>query len=265
MGYNGINLMNKMHLTGLFIGLLAAPLAAQDYAVDLPSDLAQIAVASALWLGPELALDGLVRKDCPCERSAVNSLDRPYAGRRNDQIATDSNSFVGLLALAPVSWLAIAPHDTLGDAIVIVKSLVVNGALNEVTKVSIQRPRPLLYGVEDGDAALQKPDNYLSFYSAHTSNVMAAGMSFAHAVNMRYPGSAVSIAAYAGAFVATAAVGTMRVQSGKHFPTDVLFGAAVGGVVGTVVPFMQNQAGPKHVRVFVVPYGLAMTMDVDGR
>ena len=37
-------------------------------------------------------------------------------------------------------------------------------------------------------------------------------------------------------FGGAAAVGTLRVAAGRHFPTDVLAGAALGSLIGWLIP-----------------------------
>jgi membrane-associated phospholipid phosphatase len=41
-----------------------------------------------------------------------------------------------------------------------------------------------------------------------------------------------------------AAVGGLRIAAGKHFPTDILAGAAVGSLVGYLVPRLHLRRGP---------------------
>jgi membrane-associated phospholipid phosphatase len=40
-----------------------------------------------------------------------------------------------------------------------------------------------------------------------------------------------------------ATVGTLRVLSGKHFPTDVLTGAVVGSALGWLIPELHRNKG----------------------
>ena len=40
----------------------------------------------------------------------------------------------------------------------------------------------------------------------------------------------------------TVFVGYERVQSGEHFPTDVITGALMGGAVGLIVPHLHRHA-----------------------
>ena len=67
-------------------------------------------------------------------------------------------------------------------------------------------------------------------------------MAFASAVFLStvhdayHPGSASSPYIWAGSLLAAAAVGVMRIESGEHFPTDVIAGAAVGSAIGYLIP-----------------------------
>jgi len=119
----------------------------------------------------------------------------------------------------------------------------VNEGLNEVVKVAAGRPRPYLYGRTPGDPALTDPDSYTSFYSAHTSAAFAVGIAYARTYALRHSDSPARKYVYAAAVVAGGAVGALRVAAGKHFPTDVLAGAAAGTAVGLAIPALHARDG----------------------
>ena len=57
---------------------------------------------------------------------------------------------------------------------------------------------------------------------------------------------------YGAAAIPPAVVGYYRVQAGKHFPTDVLTGAALGAVTGILVPELHKRA-PLKGRLTAMP------------
>ncbi|RMG19530.1 MAG: phosphatase PAP2 family protein [Deltaproteobacteria bacterium] len=130
------------------------------------------------------------------------------------------------------------------------EALAVNGALTELAKYAVRRPRPYTYrerlGVVDDD---------LSFFSGHTSNVAAATFFAARSIDVSGEVSApLRVALYGGAGLLTLAVAALRVAAGKHWPSDVLTGAVVGGSVGFLVPELHRHA-PVRALLLPTPHG----------
>jgi decaprenylphosphoryl-5-phosphoribose phosphatase len=93
--------------------------------------------------------------------------------------------------------------------------------LNFAVKVIVRRPRPVLEGLPPLGGA----PSSLSFPSAHATS------SFACATAMT------RIAPEAGLlYLLAAAIAACRPYLGMHYPSDVLGGAAIGTVLGLVVP-----------------------------
>ncbi len=243
-----------------------APTAAEDagsaYRVHWAPDLTVTSVAAVGWLVPRLFLRDLVTPSCPCNQASINPIDRSVAGVNRHGVALASD-----LTLAAVYSLGFALDavdvrsneqswtNWLEDALVMAETLTINGALNEATKIAVARPRPLLYGLPAGAAALRDPDNYLSFYSEHTAGAFALGLSYAQTFALRHPESPYRFAVYVAAVAAGSAVAGMRVLAGKHFPTDVVTGAAVGTALGLVVPWLHARGPSLHLSAAVLPSG----------
>jgi membrane-associated phospholipid phosphatase len=86
------------------------------------------------------------------------------------------------------------------------QTLIVNNSLLFALKLSIRRTRP------------DEEDDH-SFPSGHMSNNVAMATLFQH-----YYGAKLGVPMY----IVAAVVGVSRVEAGKHFPSDVVFGAALG-------------------------------------
>lgn len=121
----------------------------------------------------------------------------------------------------------------------------VGGALNEMTKLALQRPRPALYGIDPGSALLNDPDSYLSFYSLAGAEIFTAAVAGSVTFALRHPRSPWRWVYLAGALTGATAFGATRFAFGRHFPTDVLAAAAIGSLVGLVIPYLHVR--PLHV------------------
>jgi membrane-associated phospholipid phosphatase len=249
-----------MRVWGLvLIVALATPLSAraQDvsarptpYHVDWVVDPAVVGGALSLWIALPALTPEVIRPACPCSSSALWQLDRYPVGRRSGVADAASNVGAGLVATLPALLDGVDVWRTGGDwggyasdFVVAAETLAVAGALDQLTKLAVRRPRPNVYDVPADARALSVADNYVSFYSGHTSTAFAAGMAYATTFALRHPDDPARGWVYAGAGVAAGAVGVLRVLSGEHFPTDVLAGAVMGSAVGLIIPRLHRREG----------------------
>jgi membrane-associated phospholipid phosphatase len=100
-------------------------------------------------------------------------------------------------------------------------------ALNYAVKVTVRRPRPQF----DGLPSLTPTVSRLSFPSAHATTSFAAARA--------YRGLVPAPALYAAA----AAFAISRPYLGVHYPSDVVFGAALGTAIAGCWPAATGQEG----------------------
>lgn len=242
------------------------------YQLNWAVDGAITGVGLAAWVLPQLFVDKLASSHCPCASEDVNGLDRSTAGAWRPGVALTSDVLVGTtygLAFAldaidvvakpggGVAWLE--------DAMVIAESAVIAGALTSTTKVIVQRPRPLVYGRSTGDPLLDNGDNFTSFFSGHTAGAFAIGLSMAQTYALRHPNSALRFVMYGAAILLGSGIATLRVASGKHFPSDVLVGAAVGSAVGLTIPWLHQRAPAAQLAWSAQPGGMVLSIAVFGQ
>lgn len=220
-------------------------------------------MATLVWAVPQPFSDELVTRRCsPCDRLDVPAIDRFALDRRSSLAKTSSDVSIGVVLTLPLLLDALDVHDSgsgwIGfgeDAVVMAQAVVLSGALNQVVKLAVQRPRPLLYGTTSA-ADRADPDNYLSFYSSHTSTAFSAGLSYASTFALRHPGSPYRYVVYGGAIAAGSGVGLLRMLAGKHFPSDVIVGAVAGSAIGLGVPWLHR----RESRVAIYPHGAGVML-----
>lgn len=188
-----------------------------------------------------------VGNSCPCNAQDLSRLDRGRAGRRSDGVDTASNFVVGFAvglpaALTFADWKH-GGKEAWADSLVVGDAVMINWAINQWVKIAANRPRPLVYGLPSGDEEFENPDNFLSFYSQHTSMAFASGLSYARTFALRHPASRYRWLVYTAALANGATVAAMRVSAGRHFPTDVITGAAVGSAIGLAIPWLHPKQG----------------------
>jgi len=94
-----------------------------------------------------------------------------------------------------------------------------------------------------------------SWFSAHTSSAAAASFFMAKVLSDYHPElESKRLWLYAAALIPPAFVGYYRYKALKHFPRDVMVGAAVGAAVGILIPQLHKFKKKKLQNLTVVPF-----------
>jgi undecaprenyl-diphosphatase len=219
-----------------------APPPREVYKLNLPVDISVTAAGALAGLGRIFLADKLIRVTCSlfCDPSGMNSFDRSTVGNDNASAGLVSHITVGLAVAAPplLDLLDLGPGKAFGeDLMVFAETLAVNTVLTQLANFTGARPRPAAYRP---GADLSASNNYLSFWSGHASNTVAALSAAAFTLRLRY-GEMVWPWVVTG--LAGASVSVERVLAGSHFPTDVVAGSLAGLAVGIVVPWLHSRSG----------------------
>lgn len=222
-------------------------------AVDLPVTLG----AGVAALASELAKTELPGPACgDCDPQRINPLDRLSVGSHSRAARTASDVLLGANLGLP---LVLDLFDVLGshppdgwrgygrDVLVLAEVFAVNASLNALVKYAVRRPRPLVYDPDpDAFPADERtdPDAALSFYSGHSSFSFAMATAYSYLFTRRHPGSPLIVPVWVLSEGLAATTAALRVAAGKHFITDVLTGAAVGGALGLLIPYLHQRALP---------------------
>jgi len=196
-------------------------------------DVASVA-GSGLVAGAGLLAHPPAAACAPCDRADLVGLDRGVLGWNSSLGRAGSHVLLvgvaGAAVLASVTGLE--PARARGNAVVLAQALSWTSAVTEVLKVGVHRARPALYK-SGAPAAAADPDNRKSFPSGHASVAFAAATAYATlAARQHLPHARRNaILLYLGAV----GVSYARVAGGKHFPTDVAAGAALGAGIGFLV------------------------------
>jgi len=225
---------------------LEPPPSELQFMADPIADGATLSFAAGTAILSEAILStGEIVPQQPQDKSRLLSIDRPVVDRTPEP-AWGTVSNVGLIGAATFAALdpiltgyRVGPEAGIVDAIIYGETIFITWSLTNLAKISFRRPRPSAY--ESGE--ITETDDALSFYSGHASITSAIGatatyLAFSRSRNTARPWITLGVSALAATLV-----GVGRVQSGKHFPTDVLAGTMVGMGVGVLVPHLHRSEG----------------------
>lgn len=215
-------------------------------AVDAPL----LAGALAIWVTPAFFRSSLPGPACnPCDRDALNPLDRPvvrYSWRGADRASDLLVAAVPVLALGgKLAELRRGARPFFEDVLLVSEALAIAMAIQRTVSMAVRRPRPYMYRTWDPLDAEERRDvdANLSFFSGHTTTAFSIAASFAYTWSVRHPRSGLRLLVWLASLGAAASVGVLRVASGEHFWSDVIVGGLVGTGVGIVVPALHRRRG----------------------
>lgn len=171
-------------------------------------------------------------------RYAVLSVDRSATFQSSAAFADWSDRFLlGSFAL-PALFLAnkTTRHDFDKIAVMYGEVFLFTSGLTYLSKGLVQRPRPYVYNESFDDGSKLSQSALFSFFSGHTAET-AANCFFAAKIFADYfPDSKWKPVVWSLAATIPAATGYFRYAAGKHYPSDILVGYAVGAFIGVMIP-----------------------------
>ena len=195
-------------------------------------DAVSVAAAGVAALIPEATKLPKVAPSCaPCDPRSLPGIDRSALHTFSGSAGTMSTALlVGAVGFAGIASLdGATAAQRRGHVAVFANSLAWTLAATDWMKVLVRRKRPVLY-TADAAAAAGDPNSQRSFPSGHASIAFAAATSYvvmAQREHLPHRGRNAALL-YVGAL----GVAALRVAAGKHFPTDVAGGAALGTGIG---------------------------------
>jgi hypothetical protein len=227
----------------------------ERFIVDPYSDGAILLISGAFaGLSGAIISSGELKPQQPTDSARLSWIDRGAVTQTFDpNAALYSNiGLYGAIAYAVVDPIISGVRQQhaqtfLVDAMLYAESAMLTGALTNLTKLAIRRPRPRAYWEQErlkragSTEDISETDTALSFVSGHASIVAAISATATHLAFARSQrGSVRPWLTLIGGVLLTSFVGYERVRAGAHFPTDVIAGALIGAGVGVLVPHLHD-------------------------
>lgn len=236
-------LKNKISILVIIILAFSVEASSQYYFTSFNKDGATIAIGAGLT-GLGFLLD--TNSDNPSlseinmlDPNGLNFLDRGAIDNYSSRAQTVSDILLYSSATLPFITYFSKKCRADGGSIAIMAletALITNGITN-IIKVSADRYRPFNYNPNVDIEMKLGSDSNRSFVSGHTSNTTAFAFLTARIITDLHPEMNKKLV-WATAATIPAVIGYLRVRAGKHFPTDVIGGYAIGAAVGYLIPSM---------------------------
>lgn len=228
-----------------------------------------IIVAAGGW--SYYALSKIYKKDSSSvedilsiNKNEINRFDRWAADVYHPEAEAQSDKiFFGAMPLPLVLLIdRKIRQDALKIAVLYTEALSITGTLY-TSSTYINRYRPATYN--DALTVQQKRSGNQrnSFFAGHVALVATSTFFTAKVYSDYHPHSGFRWVLYGVAAAATGATGYLRHRAGKHFPSDILIGSAIGTLSGILVPQLHKKKSSEEKRVHIFPFsgdshGLAM-------
>lgn len=212
-------------------------------------------VALERYTGMEPATSDMLVKE------ELSRTDRWAAGNYSEGAALASDIIIlpgvalPLVLSAWDAWRSGSGIDQLfTETMIYAEAMALSSSLNLFVRSFRFHPRPLVYGSDAPESEKRKGEASGSFYSGHANGAFVAATYLAYTYPLRHPEFRHKGLLWAGALGTAATVAGLRVAAGKHFPSDVVVGAAAGAFFGWALPRLHlADGGGRRVELRLIP------------
>jgi membrane-associated phospholipid phosphatase len=186
----------------------------------------------------------------------INGFDRWAADVYSEKAAKTSDLiFYGSMPLPALLFLDKKMSKDAGKiSFLYLEAMSITGLLYTGATYLSDRYRPYAYNpnVPMGDRLEGGAKN--SFFAGHVALVGTSTFFMAKVFSDYHPESKSKWLFYTGAAVATGATAYLRHRGGRHFPSDIVLGAAVGTLSGILVPHFHKNKKLKNSGLSIMPF-----------
>ncbi|RYD55419.1 MAG: phosphatase PAP2 family protein [Sphingobacteriales bacterium] len=172
------------------------------------------------------------------DKNNINGFDRWAAGKSSDKADAQSNIlFYGVMPL-PIVFLADKKirQDFGKVSFLYLEAMSITGLLYTGSTYFVDRYRPETYNTNIPAEYRTSGNLRNAFFAGHVALVATSSFFAAQVYNDYHPDSKLKYVFYGAAGAATITTAYLRHIAGKHFPTDILLGTAIGTASGILVP-----------------------------
>ncbi|GAB3893556.1 phosphatase PAP2 family protein [Spirosoma agri] len=200
--------------------------------------------AGVATFGTSVLLDKAVDPLTPAEvaalnRDDINAFDRSATRNWNPSIAKVSDiTLFSNVALPVLLTLGTKPmrQDMKTIGVMYLETLLFANGVESTVKAISQRPRPFVFNPDVPLEQKLNRDARQSFFSGHATTAFATAVFTSEVFRHYFPESKLKAVVWVGTLGLASATCVMRYESGRHYYSDLLVGAAFGSLVGWGIP-----------------------------
>ncbi len=237
-------LLMILFLPSIEVTLQASEAKPFPYELNLATDLSLLLTGTAasglsLYLYSSKSVPGRW-ETITLQKKHLNVLDRQAVGRRCKGAGEASDALTATAVAAPLFFtLPFLARNENMKALTLTtmyaEAMALTVGINGITKSLVRRNRPYMYVNNIFERSPRNRFSSSSFYSLHTSLAFGS-MAFLSTIILDLYDSPLKYIAPAGSLVIAGLAGYFRFAAHLHFPTDIIAGAAIGGLIGYLIP-----------------------------
>ena len=176
-------------------------------------------------------------------KNDINGFDRFATGKYSEKLSTVSDYALGTAITSPIVFILSEKmrEDWFTIGVMYGETMMFSGFLSYLAKGTAQRIRPYAYNNEVPTVWKLNSDIKKSFFSGHTSIAFSSAVFLSAVYSDYFPNSDYIPYIWGGSLLLASGIGIMRIESGNHFPTDVIVGAIVGSASGYLIPYLHRR------------------------
>lgn len=227
---------------------------------------ALLLTSSALMVGGSMYLDSRQATPSLAEITSavpsIGSFDKIALGYNSQGAENARDLLLYTTSALPIVLLSSQhlENERFQYVLMLGETVTLNAGLTFLVKSLTKRNRPYFYDDNVSTADRQNIDARKSFFSGHTSHTAAMTFFTASVFSDLYPASKWKPLVWAGAASIPAATALLSVRAGRHFPSDVLVGYAVGAGIGVLLPFLHRVKPQKNKSLSLAFSGNALAL-----
>lgn len=171
-------------------------------------------------------------------RKNLDGLDRTATYNYSPRAKGMSDKLlIGSLFLPATAMLDPSQRNQVGEkSIILLQTYILNAGSTFLVKSIVKRTRPFVYNETAPLSEKLKADARMSFFSGHTSFTATSTFFTASMLTANGQNRDLAPVIWSSAAVLPAVQGYLRWKAGKHFPTDIFIGYAIGAGLGYLIP-----------------------------
>lgn len=168
-------------------------------------------------------------------------FDRWYTTHRSKPLGYASDGTLAATALLPLALIpSMSRDEIISGGIVYSETVALAYGVKSVIKGLVVRYRPYAYGATSKTALFADPEIEDSFPSGHVTVAFAAAVATGIINDLYNTSTGERAAVWTASLGLATATAVLRVWSGNHFLSDVVGAAAIGSLIGFIVPFVHS-------------------------